>query len=264
MEAFILALFKSVGIQIVGVFGIFFVFGYILSVVQHWTHGNYQRSVGWKGILWTAWIGTPVHEVGHVLFAKLFRHKITHVSLFRPNKSTGGLGHVEHSFHQKSIFQKIGNFFIGSAPMIFGSLVLVLLLRLLVPNGAYIFSFFQGDYAHISSLADIVRRAAIELFSRENVESWRFWLFIYTSFCVASHIAPSRQDRRGMWRGFAWIVFLLLLVNAAALAFGADLTALVLRANQALTLFTSVFLYSIVISLFHLFASFILLFPFRK
>ena len=62
--------------QLIGVFGIFFVFGFVLSRLQRWTSSNYYRSVGWKGILWTAWLGTPIHELSHVFFAWLFRHRI--------------------------------------------------------------------------------------------------------------------------------------------------------------------------------------------
>ena len=62
MLDFTLTLTKAVVIQITGVLGIFFVFGYVLAKLQEWTQKNYYLSVGWKGILWTDWFGTPIHE----------------------------------------------------------------------------------------------------------------------------------------------------------------------------------------------------------
>ena len=44
-------------IQLAGVFGVFFIFGFILAKLQNWTSSLYLQTVGWKGILWTAWIG---------------------------------------------------------------------------------------------------------------------------------------------------------------------------------------------------------------
>ncbi len=59
-KAFTITLLKASGIQLLGVLGIFFAFGFVLSKIQHLTQRIYLRSTGWKGILWTAWIGTPV------------------------------------------------------------------------------------------------------------------------------------------------------------------------------------------------------------
>jgi len=261
---FTIILFKAVSFQILGVLGIFFVFGYILAKLQEWTQTKYHRSVGWKGILWTAWIGTPIHELGHVFFAKIFNHKINTISLFQPNEITGGLGHVDHSYRKYSLYQRIGNFFIGAAPMIWGSVFLATMLYFLLPNGKEIFTPLAQDLNSVTAFWASLKQTFLNLFAWENLSAWNFWLFLYTSFCIASHIAPSKQDRRGMWHGFVWIILISILVNAITLGLGVDITKYVLKTNQFLGIFVGIFTYATIISLLHLILSTILLFPFRK
>lgn len=261
LNLFFLTLDKILAAQLVGVLGVFFVFGFLLSKIQRLTQNLYMRSLGWKGILWTAWIGTPIHEGGHYLLAKLFRHRIESVDLFKPDKESGGLGQVNHSFNPKSGYQRIGNFFIGAAPLIVGSMVLALLLKFLVPNGGEIFQvlkFSTFSFANIfASLKDIISI----LFNPSNFSSWKFWLFVYLSFCVCSHLAPSSEDQKGMWKGFAWLVLLLALVNSVFLLFKTDITAYILKVNQYLGFFIGVFSYALFISLLHLVAAYIFLYP---
>lgn len=264
IKLYAIALGKALGAQLIGVLGIFFIFGFVLSKIQHATARIYMRSVGWKGILWTGWIGTPVHELGHAFFAKLFRHKIHEMHLFSPNERTGGLGHVDHSFNERSLYQKIGNFFIGAAPMIWGSVILVLLLYFFVPNGREIFAPLRQDYASIASLLLNIKETLIRLFDPSNFDSWKFWVFVYVSFCISSHLAPSAADQKGMWRGFIWLVILLAFVNAIALLFKVNLTEYILKVNQYLGIFTAIFVYALIISIVHFIIASILLFPFRR
>jgi hypothetical protein len=140
VKDYLLLIGTHVSIQLLAFVGIFFVFGYILSKIQTTINHQYHRTLGWKGILWTAWIGTPIHESAHAILAWLFHHKIHHVSFFSPNEDTGGLGHVDHSFERFSLWQRIGNFFIGAAPMIAGPIILTVLLYLFIPHAKEIFT----------------------------------------------------------------------------------------------------------------------------
>ncbi len=261
---FILLLGKTIFIQIAGVLGIFFLFGFLLSKLQEWTQRNYARSVGWKGILWTAWFGTPIHELGHVFFAKIFRHRINRVSLFQPNAETGGLGHVEHSYKKYSLYQRIGNFFVGAGPMIFGSIILIAMLYFLLPNGRDVFVPLTKTQMSPINIIDSLKQTLANLFAPENLKAWNFWVFIYLSFCIASHIAPSKPDRNQMWRGFFWVVLILLIANAVALLIKKDITQYVLKLNQYLGIFTGIFIYTAIISLLHFILSSILLGPFKR
>jgi len=263
MYTFFLTLLKAVVLQLLGVLGVFFALGFVLSKLQEWTQKNYMRAVGWKGILWTGWIGTPIHELGHAFFAKIFRHKVTRIALFEPNKETGELGTVEHSYSTYNLYQRIGNFFIGAAPMIFGSLFLVLMLAFLVPNGREVFAPLR-ETDSLSTVLNGVWNTLTHLFNKENILEWNFWLFLYISFCIASHIAPSKEDRRGMWNGLIWIVLISLLINALTLLFGKDITQYILHVNNYLGVFIGIFVYALILSLVHFLLSVIILTPFRK
>ena len=70
------------------------------------------------------WLGCSVHELSHAFFALIFGHKITEIKLFAPSKDGESLGHVSHSYNKKSIYHKIGNFFIGISPLLAGGIVL--------------------------------------------------------------------------------------------------------------------------------------------
>lgn len=251
VQDFLLNLIKTVGIQIFSLFGIFFVLGFILLQLQKWTNNQYSRSIGWKGILFTAWFGTPIHEIGHVFFAKLFRHKVTYVALFEPNPNTGGLGHVNHEFRPYSLYQRVGNFFIGAAPMIFGSAVLVSMLYVFVPNAKEIFSSIFHDQYTLPIILTSVIKFLTGLFSLANLHTTIFYAFLYLSFCVAAHIAPSGQDLKNMWEGFVWMVILLILVNAIPVLLGIDLNNYIHKTYFVMTIFIAIFLYAIFISLLH-------------
>lgn len=253
MQEFLLNLIKTVGIQIFSLFGIFFVMGFILLKLQKWTNDQYARSIGWKGILFTAWFGTPIHEIGHVVFAKLFRHKVTYVGLFEPNASTGGLGHVDHEFRPYSLYQRVGNFFIGAAPMIFGSIVLVCMLYIFVPNAKDIFaSIFHEQYT-IPIILVSTWKFVTGLFALSNLQTSIFYAFLYLSFCVAAHIAPSGQDLKNMWGGFVWMIVFLIMLNAIPVFMGIDLNHFIQKSYDVTMILVAVFLYAIIISLIHLF-----------
>lgn len=253
---FFITILKLTAIQIFGLFGIFFILGFILSKLQEKTHRIYQQTIGWKGILWTAWIGTPFHEFGHYFFAKLFRHKILKVRIFDPNQETGELGRVDHSFNKISLYQRIGNFFIGAAPMIFGSAILALLAYYFLPAGNELIITLSNTNNISNLLANILQNIYNSFLSAPALKSWNYWIFIYLSFCIASHLAPSKTDRKGMWGGFIYIVILILLINIFGVIFKIDSTAMIFKMRKYLNILTAIFLYALIISFLHYFLSF--------
>ncbi|MFA7244891.1 MAG: hypothetical protein WC070_01770 [Candidatus Magasanikbacteria bacterium] len=264
MLQFFTTLLQAVLLQLTGLFGIFFIIGFFQSIIQQKTLENYQRSLGWKGILWTAWMGTPIHEMGHYFFAKVFHHRVDKVSIFAPNEESGNLGHVDHSYNTKSIYQRLGNFFIGAAPMIFGSIVLVIFLYFFVPNAKEIFNPLFASFNNPLEFLKAIYESLKNLFAIDNINKWNFWLFFYLSLAVASHMAPSKPDRRGMWSGFFWIVLLMIIVNIITLLLGVDITVYILNLSQFLGLFIAIFVYGLLLSFLHYLISILLLVLFRK
>ena len=98
------------------------------------------ESIWKKGFLLTAWIGVPIHELGHAIMCVLFRHKIVATQFFPTDTSQGALGYVQHQYNHKSVYQRIGNFFIGIGPIISGITALILLMRYFVPNSYFLFN----------------------------------------------------------------------------------------------------------------------------
>ncbi len=235
-----------------------------MSEIQLATLKNYSRSIGWRGILWTAWLGTPVHEYGHAFFALLFKHKINNIVLFSPNPHTGELGYVNHSYNKRNIYQNAGNFFIGLAPLIFGPLLLVFLLYALLPQGKEIFNQLSNSISSFPLFIVGIRKSLALLFSPLNISSIRFWIFLYVSFAIASHLAPSRADLRGAWHGGLLILAILFLFNIIATLYHWDLARYIININYLLASLITVYIYVLLISIIHFLLSFLILWPWRK
>lgn len=91
--------------------------------------GTAGRSPSSRGL-----IGTPVHEGAHALACLLFGHRIVEVRLFSLDPDDGVLGYVRHSYNPKSFYQRLGNFFIGTAPIVVISLLLAFVAYLVLPE----------------------------------------------------------------------------------------------------------------------------------
>ena len=58
------------------------------------------------------------------------------------------------------------------------------------------------------------------LITRENLLSWRLWVFLYLALCVGSHLAPSGSDYQGAKWGALLLVGLLWVFNLIFLTCG--------------------------------------------
>jgi len=213
--------------QLVWLLGTIIIFGLLLYLLARFTRTIYHKSVGEKlDIIITGWLGVPVHELGHAIFCIIFRHKITAMKLYIPSPTDGTLGYVSHEYSLDSRYQRIGHFFIGIGPILFGSLVLYALLYYLMPA-------FQEAFSELieqsSSLTEDVSRGNIvslwisftasaksilgSIFKAGNLISLRFWIFLYLSFCVASHMELSPPDISGAKDGLISLVLTILILN---------------------------------------------------
>ena len=255
---------KNTFLQIIGIFGSFFVFGYLLDRINTATKSLYHRTIGWGGVLFTAWIGTPVHELGHVIFALLFLKKINHISLFSPERETGNLGFVKYSYHKWNIFAQIGNFFVGAGPLISGAIVLALLFIVFTPNGSELLSNLLFAKLDPKSVFAAMRAIIVALW---NFADWRdlwFWLFAYLSLCVATYMNPSSADRRGMYLGFASIIFLIFAVNLAAAIAHQNLAPIISYVTGASLVAVGLYIYALFVAIIHFLIATIILRPFVR
>ncbi len=210
-------------------FGPVVFFAAAIHILQQTTQRRLAERFGWKSILWSGWLGTPIHELSHVIMCLVFRHRIDAVSLFDPDPDSGRLGFVRHSWRAGNWYEELGNVFIGMAPLIGGSAALLVLLWIFYP-GAFsspaetpISSATLAPA--ISSLTEIfgaVSSVCAHLLQWRNLTTIKFWVFIYLVLCVGSHMAPSWSDYRGTGRGAILFFGLLMVILLIASLFIAD------------------------------------------
>lgn len=225
--------------------GVIVIIGLVLGFLRNKSMYNYQRKFGRKAIYITGIVGVPIHELSHLIIAKIFGHKIKEVKFFQANTGDGTLGYVNHSYNPKNIYHQIGNFFIGIAPILCGSLFIILLLKIFVP-------------AALESTNDLLSANGLfiflkNIFSLSNFKRPEFYLFLYLVFSICSHISLSKADIKGAFIGVIFIFLILLIFNIINLNLFSYLN--MVKYNLLLT---NVLIISVIFSSINLLISFIL------
>jgi hypothetical protein len=219
---YILKVLQTTGIHLLLFFGPLLVLGVLMHFISGWNEKLTIRLTGQKGyLILFAWLGTPVHELGHALFALLFGHKIEEIKLFSPDPKTGTLGYVKHSWNKRNLYHITGNFFIGVGPLILGTLVLFLAVLLLYEHSLLseneimvTVGSYQNTFQMIgNSIRDFLRI----IFTGPDAAFWKTALLFYLLFCVGGSLRLSRPDISGAAGGFIFIVLIFLLFNLATL-----------------------------------------------
>jgi len=213
--------------QMASLFAVVFIFGLLLNIVSQITFKSLEKAFGHRGVYVVAWLGTPVHELGHALFCFPFFHRIEEIHLFRPDPVTGNLGFVYHTWNRKNPWAVLGNFFIGIGPVILGSAVLFGLFYWLVPGSHQAWDAISasvsaaGDFTSWRDYTAVFGESSLvlvrTLFTSDNLLSWQFWVFLYLAICVASNIRLSVSDIRGALSGAGWLVVPFLIINLIGL-----------------------------------------------
>ncbi|MFL0197228.1 hypothetical protein ACJDU8_16930 [Clostridium sp. WILCCON 0269] len=206
--------------------GIIILVGLLLGILRNNSIKNFQRSFGSKALMVTGCIGVPIHELSHAIFALLFRHKISKIKLLQKPDVNGVMGYVQHSYSKGSIYQQIGNFFIGIAPIFGGIFSIVMLMRVIIPQAYEKFIGILIRSLHtavlnkntvetiLNSYAGLIKI----IFSVKNFENIYFYIFLFIAICISSHISLSSADIEGASRGLLSIFLILLGFNALNLS----------------------------------------------
>ena len=174
------------------------------------------------------WLGTSVHELGHALFAVIFGHKIDDMVLFSPNAPNGNLGYVNHSYNKKSLYQNLGNFFIGIGPVLLGSFMLFVITYLIyrynisiisVPVDYHSFIDFEMFKSLVLNLWISVK-TYYEVISGSQSRWWQMVLLFYCLYSIGSSITLSPADVKSSFRGFLIFVLLIVVFNLATIWIG--------------------------------------------
>jgi hypothetical protein len=91
--AFIKDLIIATFAQMTSLFVGVFLFGLLIHFISHITFKSIERAFWNKGTYFVAWLGTPIHELGHALFCVIFMHRIVEIEFFKPDPLTGTLGY---------------------------------------------------------------------------------------------------------------------------------------------------------------------------
>lgn len=227
----LLAALRNLGWQL-GVFlGPILLACVLLHFLEKALNRRMDRLIGRSRIYLNGWIGTPVHELSHALMCWVFGHKVIELKLFSPDKD-GRLGYVRHAFRRDSLYQRIGNFFIGVAPLFGGAAVLLLLLLFVHPEPGSIetasFAKLMGSEAWADKLGGLVSSATTlvgNVFHPRHYDQWRFWLFAYLALGVGSYLAPSGVDLQGGREGALLCLLLAFGLNVVLALLDVDVNA---------------------------------------
>lgn len=217
-------------VELISLAGPLIVIGLILGIMERKANSYFFAVFGYKGILATAWIGTPIHELGHALMCLIFGHKIVDLKLLSINRADGTLGYVSHSYNRRSVYQSLGNFFIGLAPIISGITALFLGLYFLLPHSFKIFEVYRQasalpkpfEFTYIKELTDASLVLIHSLFSLGNLTNPKLWIFLLFALSVSSHMALSWADIKGAAHGLVTLYLVLLILTIMSSSFGVN------------------------------------------
>lgn len=191
-----------------------------------------SRVFGTNSIVYTTgWLGTPVHELSHLVACWVFHLKVLEVKLFEPDYESSSLGYVRYSFNRNSIYQRIGCFFVGVAPLAGGMGLILVLGWWLVPDfNTLVVDLIEatrqesseGITGYITRVGEACLESISVILSPSNGLSWTFWVFIYITGCISCHLTPSRSDLEGIGPGILALIVLVVIGNGIAAFLGYD------------------------------------------
>ncbi len=197
------AVLRNVLIELLFFVGNLWLVGFLIFLLNRAFYRlfGYSRFVCYA----TGLVGTPIHELSHAVACLLFGHKIREMKLFSIDRSTGTLGYVTHSYHRKNLYQVVGNYVIGTAPIYMGTPFLWGMLLLLLPDSARAVESCLGDVSQVISVGNSsdLPRTFLEAFCemlrivlRSPSEGWGGVIFFLLALCVAIHMNLSQADIR--------------------------------------------------------------------
>ena len=175
---------------------------FIMQFLSNSLRKSLAKLIGLKAYIYLTCPGVMAHEIGHALFCIIFRHKIVEMKLFSPSDD-GTLGYVNHTYNPNSLFQKTGNFFIGTGPIWLGITLLWLISSELLPEG-----MLSTDEHFLSGTENFLSY----LFSFAFWGRWQSYLWLYLAITVSSHVTLSPPDLSGSAKGGISMIFFVLLI----------------------------------------------------
>ena len=178
------------------------IIGFFMHFCTDTLRNRISAKVGSRFFVYFTCVGTVVHELSHALACIIFNHKINKISLFSP-QADGVLGYVQHSYDDQNLYQRIGCFFIGIAPLIGGIASTYFLSILLLPeNICYKFSQSYNPFL----IFELIFDPSFYL----NIKSY---IWLYLIFSIMLHTTLSPADLEGSKVGSVLLIAVLLIVS---------------------------------------------------
>lgn len=146
------------------VIGIPYAFAAILTVINKSTK---SKLASWNvySQIFVGGLGTFIHELSHAIMCIIFGHRIDDIKLLKFNLNDdqeqegnkGSLGYVNHSYNPHSVWQLIGNLWIGLAPIFGCALAILGLTYVLSPDTYHSWlSFAQSPYFNLREIGHLL------------------------------------------------------------------------------------------------------------
>ena len=257
---YLLDVLKSTGLQIAILFGPLLTISFLLHFVSAGLSHTGIRIFTRNGFIYIfKLIGTPVHELGHAVFALLFGHSVTGMKMFDPGGKDGSFGSVTHTFKKGNIYQEIGNFFIGIGPILMCVIALYLGVWLLFginPKASNPGIFNPEKWINLIAIKQSISGVYASLanymkfiLNGPNSNWWKIALFFYLQFAIGSSITLSISDLKSALKGFLFFVIIHLLFNLSSLWTGNFMMVAVRQIHFWLTDFYLLMLLALVINI---------------
>jgi hypothetical protein len=236
----------------------------MLALIMHFLSSGLRllgvEAFGERGFVYGfKMIGTPVHELGHVVFALIFGHRVVSVKWFDPNGKGGAYGFVKTQYTRGNPFHETGLLFSGIGPVLMCALMLYAITWLLfgtaihhlfayetIPN---IFHSVESLPILPLSIVKAVKEITALLFTNADYTWWKVVIFIYLFFAIGSSMTLSPPDIRLATKGFLFFAVLLFLFNIATLWAGGFLYTLFSKTASLISGFLTVMVMALVIQL---------------
>ena len=160
------------------------------------------------------------HEMCHAAMCSLFGHRIEKISFFN---SENQRGYVLHSYNIYNPVHRIGNFFIGLAPIILGAGILYLAGKYFVPTG--IISGYKNALANPQSMLSSIGLLNIftevyngtiffysKLLNGGDIK-WGSLIYIYLVFVLSSAMRVSPEDARSTFDGIKILTIVIFIIH---------------------------------------------------
>ncbi len=253
-------IFLNVLAQLIYFVGNVFLIGFLISLVNRLFYRLVKHK---KGFCYaTGIIGTPIHELSHALLCLVFFHKIEEMKLFQIDNENGVLGYVRHSYRKKNIYQSLGNYFIGIAPIVCGSLILYFSMRYLLPYTYSELTAYLNDLVALQSggvsfewisYAYTIAAGTLKALLSEIAVGYPWWIFVLQAACIALHMNMSGADIKSSLLSLPILCVLIIAVNLIlGLGFHTAYTRFVNGVNLMGAYLTGMLLLSLIFSFFYL------------